>query len=75
MRRISICTATLLVLAGINSASATTCSQMAANCRGSAGAGKPQIVGDCELAKQSCLKTGTFVGPSTGKSWSGLKKE
>ena len=66
----------LLTFGGFNSASAAgTCSQSAAQCRGSAGAGKPQIASDCEAARQSCLKTGTFVGPSTGKMWSGLKRE
>ena len=75
MRGIALCIA-ILTLTGINSASAAgTCSQAAASCRGSAGAGKPQIAGDCESARQSCLKTGTFVGPSTGKMWSGLKKQ
>jgi hypothetical protein len=76
MRLIVATSVILLSLVSINSASAAgTCSAAAAQCRGSAGAGKPQIAGDCESARQSCLKTGTFVGPSTGKMWSGLKKE
>ena len=66
----------LLTFAGLNSVSgAGTCSQSAAQCRGSAGAGQPGITSNCESARQSCLKTGVFVGPQSGKMWTGLKKE
>jgi len=66
----------LLTFADISSVSAAgTCSQSAAQCRGSAGASQPSITSSCESARQSCLKTGVFVGPQSGKMWSGLKKE
>ncbi len=74
MRLLTISVVTLLTLAGVTSARALTCTEAAAQCRGSAGAGKTQIAGDCESARTSCLKTGVFVGPSSGKMWQGLKK-
>ena len=75
MRLLAISVITLSTLAGITSASALTCTEAAARCVGSAGAAKPAIVSGCQSAKESCMKTGVFVGPSSGQMWTGIKKQ
>jgi hypothetical protein len=62
----------LLLLAA--PASATTCSQAVARCV-SDGSNQPNIASKCQAAGDECKKSGTFLGPVSGKTWKGLKKQ
>jgi hypothetical protein len=65
----------VMLLSSVAPSSAASCSESAASCKASAGAANPQIVSGCEAARAECMKTGTFVGPSTGKMWTNLQKK
>ncbi|MGY3529269.1 hypothetical protein ACVISU_002037 [Bradyrhizobium sp. USDA 4452] len=54
-------------------AMATTCSAAVQKCISAAG-GK-NIEAGCKQAGETCMKTGTFVGPVTGKVWNNLLKK
>jgi hypothetical protein len=75
MRLFAPAATALMILWSITPASASSCSEAAASCKSSAGASQPRIVADCETARAQCLKTGTFVGPSSGKMWTNLQKK
>ena len=55
-------------------AEATTCSQAVARCT-SDGSNKPNIATKCQAAGDECMKTGTFLGPVSGKTWKNLKRQ
>jgi hypothetical protein len=68
--------AILLLWSIITPASAVSCSQAAALCKGSFGAANPGFTAGCETSRVQCLKTGIFAGPGPGgKTWSNLKKK
>ena len=64
----------LALLMSVAAASATTCSQAVAGCM-SDGSNQPNIVGKCKAAGDECKKTGTFLGPISGKTWKNLKRQ
>jgi hypothetical protein len=39
------------------------------------GSNKPNIAAKCQAAGDECMKTGTFLGPVSGKEWKNLKRQ
>ena len=63
-----------LAIAASNSlAGAWSCTQSIGQCQ-IEGANKENIVEKCRAAGASCMKTGVFVGPITGKKWTVPRK-
>jgi hypothetical protein len=54
----------LSLLAAIGPASACTCRIFEAKCEKEGGGRAP-----CKQAENACTRTGTFVGPVTGRTW------
>lgn len=53
---------------------AETCSGAIAHCKQD-GSRHPDADAKCTAAGNACMKTGTFIGPYTGKVWRGLVKQ
>jgi hypothetical protein len=65
----------LLVTAALLSpASARTCSDAIAHCR-QEGVRHTDAPEKCSAAGASCMRSGVFIGPYTGKVWRGVVKE
>jgi hypothetical protein len=54
-------------------AGAWSCTKSIAQCQ-IEGANKENVVEKCRAAGASCMKTGVFVGPITGKKWNNVPK-
>jgi hypothetical protein len=64
----------LLVAAALSPANARTCSDAIAHCR-QEGARHTDAPEKCSAAGASCMRSGVFIGPYTGKVWRGVVKE
>jgi hypothetical protein len=64
----------LAIAAGNSPAGAWSCTQSIAQCQ-IEGANKENIIEKCRAAGASCMKTGVFVGPITGKKWNNVPRK
>jgi hypothetical protein len=64
----------LAIAANTSPASAWSCTQSIAQCQ-IEGANKENIIERCRAAGASCMKTGVFVGPITGKKWNNVPRK
>lgn len=70
MRLLSVVVFSLACLFALP-ASAETCSQAIAHCK-QEGSRHSDADAKCTAAGNACMKSGTFIGPCTGKPWRGL---
>jgi len=63
----------LVTVANTSPAGAWSCTQSIAQCQ-IEGANKESIIVKCREAGASCMKTGVFVGPITGKRWTNVPR-
>jgi hypothetical protein len=65
----------LAIAVGASSpAVAWSCTQSIAQCQ-IEGANKESIIEKCRAAGASCMKTGVFIGPITGKKWNNVPRK
>jgi hypothetical protein len=63
----------LAIAVSSSPAGAWSCTQSIAQCQ-IEGANKENVIEKCRASGASCMKTGVFVGPITGKKWNNVPK-